>query len=45
MLNAANNFDSYFVMYKFNKLILNLKNTRDIDNVKCAIYYYFTLSH
>ena len=45
MLNAANNFDSFFVIYKFNKLILNLENIRNIDNVKYAIYYHSILLH
>ena len=45
MLNAANDFDFSFVMYEFNKLILNSKDIRDIDNVKCVIYYHSTLSH
>ena len=45
MLNATNDFDFSFVMYEVNKLILNSKKIRDVDNVKCTIYYYSILSH
>ena len=45
MLNATNNLNSVEAMYEFNKFVLNSKDIRDIENIKCAIYYHTTLSH
>ena len=45
MLNATNDSNSVEAMYEFNKFVLTSKDIRDIENIKCAIYYHTTLSH
>ena len=45
MLGATNDSNSVEAMYEFDKFVLNSKDIRDIENIKCAIYYYITLSH
>ena len=45
MLYAVNKLYFVVAMFKFNKLIINLKVIRNNNNVKCAFYYHTTLSH
>ena len=45
MLNATNNSSSVETMYEFKNVVLNSKNIRNIENIKCVIYYHITLSH
>ena len=45
MLDTANDFDFYAVMYEFNKLKLDSENNRDIENVNCAFYYHTKVLH